>query len=427
MRLSKARVQNYRSIIDTGWFDVEDAKTILVGPNEAGKTALLQAIQQINPPEGVAKFDALRDFPRAHYNDITTGKVNAANVTVVEGHFTLEPDDQELIPENFKDCIYVLGRRLDNNYWHRLDGGPQVPTYGEIRKGLIRLCSHIDSRIPKVEGQPETKKHSIQLATITKGWTDTTRITNDYPKALLAWLDSILGLVDENNKDEEKRFDKIRQVVTAAEEWKTVLTTLRNRLPIFVLFNNYFRVRPRIHLDHLASRLEANTLDDNQYDYGNQCLLKLLGFSARQLSNLGRTPEPQPGKPDALQTYRDALDKRSYQLNAASVRLTDYIRNVWFPNPDRAEADRLRVIADSQYLKVVVEDELGVEIELDQRSEGFQWLVSFFVVFFAETTDKHKNAILLLAACRRSKHVNNLNSNVMPNWQLICSNRDQKA
>ena len=31
-----------------------------------------------------------------------------------------------------------------------------------------------------------------------------------------------------------------------------------------------------------------------------------------------------------------------------------------------------------------------------QRSEGFQWLVSFFVVFFAEAVDKHENAILLL-------------------------------
>lgn len=46
--------------------------------------------------------------------------------------------------------------------------------------------------------------------------------------------------------------------------------------------------------------------------------------------------------------------------------------------------------ADGQYLKVVVEDELGVEIELDQRSEGFQWLVSFFVVFFAEAADSTK-------------------------------------
>ena len=52
--------------------------------------------------------------------------------------------------------------------------------------------------------------------------------------------------------------------------------------------------------------------------------------------------------------------------------------------------------ADGQYLNVVVEDELGVQIEVDQRSAGFQWLVSFFVVFFAEAEGAHANAILLL-------------------------------
>ncbi|MCY3950082.1 MAG: AAA family ATPase [Acidimicrobiaceae bacterium] len=49
MRLKKARIQNYRSIRDTGWFDVDEAKTILVGPNEAGKTAILEALQRITP------------------------------------------------------------------------------------------------------------------------------------------------------------------------------------------------------------------------------------------------------------------------------------------------------------------------------------------------------------------------------------------
>ena len=54
MRLVKARVQGYRSIIDSGYFDIEKMKTILVGPNEAGKTALLQALQKLNPPAGTA-------------------------------------------------------------------------------------------------------------------------------------------------------------------------------------------------------------------------------------------------------------------------------------------------------------------------------------------------------------------------------------
>ena len=48
MRLKRARVRKYRSIIDSGDFDIEEMKTILVGPNEAGKSALLQALQQLN-------------------------------------------------------------------------------------------------------------------------------------------------------------------------------------------------------------------------------------------------------------------------------------------------------------------------------------------------------------------------------------------
>ena len=122
----------------------------------------------------------------------------------------------------------------------------------------------------------------------------------------------------------------------------------------------------------------------------------MLGFTARELSDLGKAQSPNMNNPKALKVYKDKLDSRSYQLNAASVRLTDEIRKVWMPNPDRPEADKLKVIADGQYLKVVVEDDIGVDIELDQRSEGFQWLVSFFIVFFAEAMDKHKNAILLL-------------------------------
>jgi recombinational DNA repair ATPase RecF len=71
MRLKKARVQKYRSIRDSGEFEVEPGKTILVGPNEAGKTVLLEALQQLNPPKGISGFDVLRDYPRSEYNDIT--------------------------------------------------------------------------------------------------------------------------------------------------------------------------------------------------------------------------------------------------------------------------------------------------------------------------------------------------------------------
>lgn len=391
MRMKAARVKKYRSVHDSGWFEVDSRKTIFVGPNEAGKTAILQALQQLSPPKGVKGFDALRDYPRAEYNDITIGKVDPAHVKVVEGRFSLEDADKKLIPKEFHDCTYLLWKNLDNKAYHRLENAPDRPTYSTIKNDLLRMAAHMDA-----QADQESKPVSSALAKATTGWTDSHSITSEKAQKLSVWLEQNIQYVDESNEVEDARYNKIGSVLASSKKHDEVLSILDKRTPVFVLFSNYFRVKPMIHLDHLATRLESGVLDDDYYDYGNKCLLQLLGFSARELSDLGKASEPPANDSEALQKYRDQLDKRSYQLNAASVRLTREIQNVWAPDSDRDEADRLRVSADGQYLKVVVEDDLGVEIELDQRSEGFQWLVSFFVVFFAEAADKHRNAVLLL-------------------------------
>ncbi len=396
MRLIKAHVRNYRSIRDTGEFEVEGDKTIMVGPNEAGKTAILQALQQLNPPSEVKKFDALRDYPRALYNDVTTGKVTPAAVPVVTGVFALDESDRAAVSPEFRECRYSLTRFLDNRGTHHLQGVPAVPTYGAMKKDLVRLAAHIDSRAQVAEGGQPARSAADELAGIASEWSDDTRMATGTVAALRKWLDGAYARIDEEAEKEEQRLDRLQEQASYDERKSKALDLLGGRLPVFVLFSNYFRVRPVIHLAHLSSRLQTGVLDDEQYDYGNSCLLRLLGFTAKELSDLGRVAEPGAADAAALASYRDQLDRRSYQLNAASVRLTEEIRRVWNPNPERAEADRLRVVADGQYLKVVVEDDLGVEIELDQRSEGFQWLVSFFVVFFAEAAGKHENAILLL-------------------------------
>ena len=404
MRLQKVRVQNYRSIRDSGWFDVESMKTILVGPNEAGKTVLLRALEQINPPDDVPTFNPLRDFPRSELSDLkldetSKGTIAPNKVTVVEAHFGLDDDELETlmqIDESFAGSNYVTGRRLDNSWWHRIDGGPTVPTYGDVRKDLLRLATHVEAQASADTEEVSETSQRDELDAMVAGWGDESGISGERATALMEWLDDVTPLVDEKNELEEERLDRLTEAVSVSEKRNKALMLVRERLPVFVYFSNYFRVRPRLHLGLLADRLEQGILDDEQYDRGNECLLKLLGFEARELSNLGKAAEPGAGDQSSLKAYQDQLDRRSYQLNAASIRLTESINRVWRPDADRAEADRLRVEADQQYLKVVVEDELGVEIELDQRSEGFQWLVSFFVVFFAEAADRHQNAVLLL-------------------------------
>jgi len=396
MRLKSAHVRNYRSIRDTGQFDIEHGKTILVGPNEAGKTAILQALQQINAPVGVKGFDALRDYPRALYNEITTGKVKPKEVPVATVTFELDEADRAELPQSLRNVEYTYTRYLDNHGSHSLIGAPPLPTFGTVKKDLARLASHIDNRTAVPEGSPASTAQANNLSELTEEFGDSWRLSAALTAGLREWLSKAVTLVDENAVAEEERLDRLQSTFAEGVQHDEALKTLAKKIPVFVLFSNYFRVRPLIHLEHLANRLESKVLDDDQYDYGNSCLLKLLGFSARELSNLGKATEPKPDQPAQLQAYRDQLDKRSYQLNAASVTLTDEIKSVWHPSSTRPEADRLRLVVDGQYLKAVVEDDLGVEVELDQRSEGFQWLVSFFVVFFAEAMGEHENAILLL-------------------------------
>ena len=148
MRLTHVRVQNYRCVRDTGWFETEQAKTILVGPNEAGKTAVLEALQQINPPNGVKKFDPLRDYPRKLYNaDIQSGRLDSKSIPVASAQFELEPDDLAELPDGFGATGYRFTRYLNNRSSHTLEGGPEVVVFSEeIRKDLRRLATHVDSR-----------------------------------------------------------------------------------------------------------------------------------------------------------------------------------------------------------------------------------------------------------------------------------------
>jgi len=63
VRLDSFRVQNYKRIEDTGWVRAGNL-TVLVGKNEAGKSAILRGLSKIKPSDGEL-YDGLREFPRS--------------------------------------------------------------------------------------------------------------------------------------------------------------------------------------------------------------------------------------------------------------------------------------------------------------------------------------------------------------------------
>ena len=64
MILKKIHVKNFRSIEDSLEFDLGQV-LCLVGKNEAGKTAVVQALTALNPhPSTPMVYDRERDYPR---------------------------------------------------------------------------------------------------------------------------------------------------------------------------------------------------------------------------------------------------------------------------------------------------------------------------------------------------------------------------
>jgi len=72
VRLEAFRVRNYKRIEDTGWITCRDL-TVLVGKNEAGKSAVLKGLSKIKPSDG-QDYDGLREFPRHRYTSRDDGR-----------------------------------------------------------------------------------------------------------------------------------------------------------------------------------------------------------------------------------------------------------------------------------------------------------------------------------------------------------------
>src|SRR5579883_3074973 len=85
MKLTEFRIENYRSIRDSGWVKIDDIAAI-VGKNESGKTSLLKALWKFNPYDE-SGYNIDREWPRGHRTEKSTDK------TVATCRFTFSPDE----------------------------------------------------------------------------------------------------------------------------------------------------------------------------------------------------------------------------------------------------------------------------------------------------------------------------------------------
>ena len=99
MILKTAVVRKFRSIEDSGTVRFEPDVTCLVGKNESGKTAFLEALHQANPlPGSGSGFDELRDYPRRLRG---RDRAQIATTTPISATFELGDADLEAVAQRF--------------------------------------------------------------------------------------------------------------------------------------------------------------------------------------------------------------------------------------------------------------------------------------------------------------------------------------
>jgi hypothetical protein len=195
------------------------------------------------------------------------------------------------------------------------------------------------------------------------------------------------------------RLNEIETELTRTEpgDKEDVQNLVLKNLPKFVYYSNYGNLDSEIYLPHVVQNLERQDLGAKEAAKARtlRVLFKFVRLNPSEILELGRDfPTSQGRQPtaDEIASISEKKRERSILLQSAGTSLTSKFRE-WWKQGDY----RFRFEADGDHFRIWVADERRPEeIELESRSTGLQWFLSFYLVFLVESEGSHQNAILLL-------------------------------
>lgn len=352
MILSSVRIQNYKSITDSNTFTVSDV-TCLVGKNESGKTALLQALAKLKPVVATdASFQEL-EFPRMTYSDYNDEDRPKEVLTTT---WELEDSDVEAIEHNLgADAITSRTVTIKKGYENQLNWGISID-YAKIVKDFLSVAGLF-------------AEEAAQLAEI------------DTPGDLIAELKKIAS-------PSERQTGLLQQLTTAfptGSSHSTAQQILEKRLPTFLYFGSYELMQGEVSLQQLAQARKANTL--TMADRIFMALLEMAGTNVDEIQSISR------------------FESLVAKLEAVSNRLSREIFRYWSQNKHLAVEFRFDAARpedpppfDAGYVfrTRIKNNRHGVTVSFDERSAGFVWFFSFLVWFSQVKNNYGENLIILL-------------------------------
>jgi predicted ATP-dependent endonuclease of OLD family len=346
MKLIKFRIQNYKSIKDTGWCWLASDLTILAGKNESGKSAILEAIRDFNtdvdkipnealPLEDKSKpliemcFEVTKPMLNeiAQETEVTIGKETRDHIT--QSGFTIS---------KLYDRSYGLEDEIDEALDKQINEANQqhIEKIQKVIKELSKIEQFVNVAEPTFVGSIDLDKQAV-TGYIQQIQTQVVSITKDEEKKQIA--DKIEELKEENNALEKVKPSQI------------FLEEIVRYIPNFIFFSDF--------LDILPFELTFAEAKNNKTV---QAFAKVSGLD---LDEVIQTTDSQ---------------RRRNILSEHSATISGDFLNYWKQN-------KLDLIAepDGEKLRLGVK-ELGKTMlfKPEQRSKGLQWFLSFYLRLNAE-------------------------------------------
>ena len=386
MKLKSVEVRNFKSVDDSTPFDIDEV-TCLVGKNEAGKTALLEALYKLNPVEEEKATFEERTYPRRH---LTTARQREGRTSanVLRTTWELEDTDVDAMEKRFgkgviKSRNVIVSKGYDNSRdW-------------TIQLNEAKFVDHVlaEKRLNAAEGSPFRSTHT----------------TGEAVEALRA-----LETPTEKQSSLLKDFLKLAPEANFGD---AVQTALADRLPKFLYFDTYHQLPGVVALtDLMRKRQEADL------SFGDKIFLSLLDLTSSSLDDIESSP---------------TSEQLIMELEAIEASLTDEIKEFWSQNRhlevkfrfDRARPEDPPPFNEGFIFNTrIFNVRHRASVNFDERSSGFIWFFSFLIFFSQVKMNYGENLIVLLDEPGLSLHgkaqidlIRYINVRLRPSHQVIYS------
>lgn len=355
MTLKSVHVRNFKCIEDSGEFSINRV-TCLVGKNESGKTAILQALYKLNPViKEDGDFDGVIEYPRRHWSSYKE-RCQADADNVLTTIWNLDQSDSEVLKEILGPSAESIKTvTLTKGYDNDLQWNIEIDEKQVVEDYLRSYGLWQDNNIELTE---------IQTISQLKNWLKHTKPLSDLQSTLAATL--------------QKKFPDDDAV-------SAVVDSLQERLPRFLYYSNYQKMPGQVSIDDLLRRKGQNQLrfEDRVF----MAFLDLAGTNLEEIHSVGKSEE------------------LIAELEAVSNRISETIFKYWSQNRHlevecRFDAGRAKdppPFNSGYVFRIRIRNTRHrVTVSFDERSSGFVWFFSFLVWFSQVSKNYGKNLIILL-------------------------------